>query len=148
GVPAAAPPKPSRTDLYLKAFRDHLCDTRGYAPRTVEYQVLLAGEFLAWLHFEKAPQQLSALSSEAIDRFIRRLSKRMGRVTLQKAIAILRNFLRFLATGDLVAPGLDTQIDTPRIYRQEQLPQALPWPTVQAFLRSINREVAMGKRDY
>jgi integrase len=84
------------------------------------------------LNFENAPERLSSLSPEAVDGFLRRLSKRMGRVALQKAIATLRNFLRFLAAGGVLAPGLGSQIET----------------TVQAFLRSINRDSAGGKRDY
>jgi len=39
-------------------------------------------------------------------------------------------------------------IDRPRIYRQEQLSRSLPWSTVQAFLGSINRDAAIGKRDF
>ena len=44
--------------------------------------------------------------------------------------------------------GLDRQIDTPRVYRLEQLPRALPWDTVTALLRSIDRTSALGLRDY
>jgi integrase len=47
-----------------------------------------------------------------------------------------------------VPAGLDSQIDTPRLYRLEQLPRALPWETVSALLRSIDRTSAMGLRDY
>jgi integrase len=72
----------------------------------------------------------------------------MGQKKLPNAIATIRDFLQFLAATGAVRPGLDSQIDTPRVYRQEQLPRALPWPTVQAFLRSIDRKVAIGKRDY
>jgi integrase/recombinase XerD len=147
-VQAAAAPEPSRTDIYLQAFRDHLRDARGYVPATIQQHLTLATEFLAWLNFENSPERLSSLSPEAVDRFLQKLGQRMGRVALQKPIGELRNFLRFLAARGVVAPGLDAQIDTPRIYRQEQLPRALPWPTVQAFLRSINRNLAIGKRDY
>jgi len=83
-----------------------------------------------------------------IEGFIRRLGKRMGRVALQKPISVIRHFLRFLATSGVIPHGLDSQIDTPRVYRQEQLPRALPWTTVEAFLRSIDRNTFMGKRDY
>jgi integrase len=47
-----------------------------------------------------------------------------------------------------VPPGLDAQIDTPRLYRLEQLPQSLPWGIVQAFLKSIDRTTLLGLRDY
>jgi len=147
-VHRSAAPQPSRTDVHLNAFTAHLRDVRGYAPITIRQQVDIAGEFLAWLNFESEPHRLSALSMVDIEGFIRRLGKRLGRVAMQKPVATMRNFLRFLAAGGVVAPGLDSQIDRPRVYRQEKLPRSLPWPTVQAFLRSINRDCDIGKRDY
>jgi site-specific recombinase XerC len=47
-----------------------------------------------------------------------------------------------------VKPGLESQIDTPRVYRQEQLPRALPWETVQALLQSIPLDTPLGQRDH
>jgi len=44
--------------------------------------------------------------------------------------------------------GLDTMIERPRVYRQEQLPRSLPWPMVQVFLASIDQTSAIGKRDF
>src|SRR5438309_2029148 len=60
----------------------------------------------------------------------------------------LRGFLRFLAMDGRVRQGLVSQIDTPRLYQFEQLPRTLPWETVRALLRSIDRTSAMGLRDY
>jgi len=48
----------------------------------------------------------------------------------------------------LAPSGLDTQIDTPRLYREERLPRALPWETVRALLCSVNRSTPVGLRDY
>ena len=141
-------PEPSRTDLHLNNFMADLLDARGLVRSTIRRQGQFAAEFLDWLKFEEEPDRLTSLSSGDIEGFIRHLGKRMGRVSLQKAIATIRNFLRFLATAGVVTPGLASQIDSPRVYRQEQLPRALPWTTVQAFLRSIDRKSAIGKRDY
>lgn len=141
-------PKPTLADAHLNAFMGHLRDVRGLAPSTIQRQVDLASEFLAWLKFENEPKRLSSLNIEDIDGFIRRLAKRLERVSMQQHVATMRNFLRFLATSGVVPAGLDGQIDSPRVYRQEKLPRHLPWPTVQAFLRSINRKVNIGKRDY
>lgn len=147
-VQPCAVPEPSRADIHLNAFMDHLRDVRGYAPITIRMQIRIAGDFLGWLNFESTPERLTLLSAKDVEGFIRHLAKRMGRVALQKPVATMRNFLRFLAGGGIIAPGLDEQIDTPRVYRQEQLPRALPWTTVQAFLRSIDRNTVKGKRDY
>lgn len=140
--------QPSRVDVVLNAFAAHLQDVHGYAPCTIRQQVDVAKEFLAWLNFENEPHRLASLSMEDIEGFSRRLGNRLGRVALQKCISTMRNFLRFLAARRMVAPGLDSKIDRPRVYRQEKLPRSLPWPTVQAFLCSINRDVGIGKRDY
>jgi len=138
----------SPADVHVKAFMAHLGEARGYAPSTIRRQGQIAAEFLKWLHFVETPDRLSSLTTNDLEGFIRHLSKRMGRVGLQKPIAILRNFLRFLAADGTVPVGLDNMIDRPRIYRQEQLPRSLPWSTVQAFLGSINRDSAIGKRDF
>jgi integrase len=40
------------------------------------------------------------------------------------------------------------QIDTPRVYRLERLPHAIPWNQVEALLSSIDRSEAHGVRDF
>jgi len=147
-IQRSAAHQPNRCDDHLNAFAAHLQNCRGYAPSTIRQQVKIAGEFLAWLNFEKESNRLSCLTMADIEGFSRQLGKRLGRAAMQKSISTLRNFLRFLAAGGIVAPGLDSKIDRPRVYRQEKLPRALPWPTVQKFMGSINRDVAIGKRDY
>jgi integrase/recombinase XerD len=144
----SALPEPKPKDVHLDTFRTHLRDDRGYALSTVRRQVGIISEFLDWLGFGKAHDRLSSLKISDIEGFIRHISRRMGRVALKKVIATIRNYLRFLAANGVIPFGLDRQIDTPRVYRQEQLPKALPWNTVQVFLRSIDRDTAIGKRDY
>jgi len=143
-----APPPANRADAYVRAFMAHLDEVRGYAPSTVRRQGQIAAEFLDWLRVAETPERLSALSAKDLEGFTARLSKRMGRVGLQKPIAILRNLLRFLAADGVVATGLDELIERPRVYRQEQLPRSLPWPTVEALLASIDRASPIGKRDF
>lgn len=141
-------PEPSHKEVLLTGFMAHLRVDRNYAPSTVKRQAVIASEFLDCLNFEKAHDRLAFLKTADIEDFIRHMAKRMGRVALKKVTSTLRNFLRFLAANGGVPLGLENQIDTPRVYRQEKLPRALPWETVQAFLRSIDRNTAMGKRDY
>ncbi len=139
---------PSPSDVLLQAFMAHLGEVRGYVISTIRRQGQIAAEFLTWLRFADKPDRLSTLSTNDLEGFIRHLSKRMGRAGLQKPIAIMRNFLRFLAADGTVPIGLDRTIERPRIYRQEQLPRSLPWPTIEEFLGSINRDSAAGRRDY
>lgn len=141
-------PPPGRAQIPVNAFMVHLREVRGCTPSTIRRQGQIAAEFLTWLRFADVPDRLSSLTTNDLEGFIRHLSKRMGRVGLQKPIATLRNLLRFLAADGSVPVGLDTTIERPRVYRQEQLPRSLPWSTVQALLGSINRDLAIGKRDY
>src|SRR5229473_2043067 len=67
---------------------------------------------------------------------------------MQKVVAILRGFLRFLGMRGEAPLRLDACIDTPRVYREEQLPRALPWDSVRTFLGSIDLTSTAGLRDY
>jgi integrase/recombinase XerD len=140
--------EPTGVYVSLNRFAAHLLDAHGYASSTIQRRLQIATEFLQWLKLDKAPHRIASLSIGDVERFIRHLGKRMGRVGLQKPIAALRHFLQFLSADGTVPKGLDSQIDTPRVYRQEKLPRALPWPIVEAFLQSIDRDHVMGKRDY
>jgi len=82
----------------------------------------------------------------AVEAFVRVTGQRINRAALQHEIAHLRSFLRFLAGRGQINVGLDTEIDTPRIYRGEQLPRSVPW--VQKFMSSIDRNARTGLRDY
>ena len=79
---------------------------------------------------------------------MKKCGQRLSRASLQHTVAELRGFLRFLGARGETRPGLENQIDTPRVYRGEQLPRALPWETVRAFLQSIDRSSRRGLRDY
>lgn len=141
-------PEPGPKEILLNKFMDHLRDEHGYASSTVRGQSNYTSEFLDLLKYEEAHNRLASLSITDIDDFIQHMAKRMSRASLQCVTSSLRNFLRFLVVEGVIPPGLENQIDTPCVYRQEKLPRSLPWLTVQAFLQSIDRNTAAGKRDY
>ena len=147
-VCAQSASEPSHEDALLNRYMAHLRDDHGYVAATIQRQCCIVAEFLGEINFREQPYRLAQVSMADIEGFIRHLAKRMGRVALQKPIAVIRHFLRFLATRGVIRHGLDSQIDTPRVYRQENLPRALPWTTVEAFLHSIDRNTFTGKRDY
>ena len=148
GLRPSPAPEPKPKDVYLNAFMAHLDHDRGYARTTVRRQAVIVTEFLNWLKFDQAHDRLTFLKIADIEGFIRHMGQRMGRVALQKVTSTIRNFLRFLSSNGVIPVGLEDRIDTPRVYRQEKLPRSLPWNTVQAFLHSIDRKTAIGKRDY
>jgi site-specific recombinase XerD len=147
-LPATPPAPISQTEGLTRAYATMLRDLRGLAPATIHPHVVTARALLDHLGYEAHPARLRSTSAGDVEAFVRRTGTRVGRPTLQHTVAQLRSFLRFLGTRGAVRVGLDEQIDTPRVYRQEQLPRSLPWATVQAFLRSIDRGTPLGLRDY
>ncbi len=145
--PAADPPR-GRTETKLGGYQTYLEEVRGLAPSTVTQHLRTASQFLEHLGYEAQPARLVALAPGDIEAFVRATGERLSRESLQHEVAHLRSFLRFLATRDEAPSGLDAQIDTPRVYRGERLPRALPWETVRSFLDSIDRSTPMGVRDY
>jgi integrase/recombinase XerD len=127
-------------------YMNHLCKVRGFANSTVSNHRRTAQCFLQ--HLKKAGIALRCIQASNIESYIAKAGTRLSRASLQHEIAALRGFLRFLTMGGRVPAGLDRQIDTPRLYRLEQLPRALPWETVRALLRSIDTASSMGLRDY
>ena len=67
---------------------------------------------------------------------------------MQHVVAHVRGFLRFLELSEHLPPTLQTEIDTPQVYRLEKPPRALHWDVVKAFLKSVERAGRSGLRDY
>jgi integrase/recombinase XerD len=145
-LPAREPP--GKTETLVSSYETYLRGVRGLADSTVAHHRFTAGQFLQHLGYEEKPSRLGTLASADVESFIRTSGQRLSRASMQHVVAQLRAFLRFLATRGDVPPGLDAQIDTPRLYRGEQLPRSLPWETVRAFLKSIDQHSAGGMRDY
>jgi integrase/recombinase XerD len=136
----------SPASILVEDYVDYLHEVRGLAASTLPYHRHTAQCFLK--HLDQEGVTLKEIQATHIESYITKAGKRVRRATLQKDISALRGLLRFLTIDGRVSNGLASQIDTPRLYRLEQLPRALPWETVRALLRSIDRTSAMGLRDY
>jgi site-specific recombinase XerD len=145
-LPPFAPP--TRSQILVHSYGAFLQRNRGLAESTIAHHLRTASELLEHLNYGTTPTRLTRIGSRELEAFVCRIAPRFSRESLQHEVSHLRALLRFLASEQLVKPGLDAQLDTPRLYRRERLPRALPWETVQAFLRSIDRKTSLGRRDY
>ena len=143
GRKATATPQ---TSTLSEEYTNHLHEIRGFAPSTVSSHRRTAQCFLQ--HLEEAGNAVGCIRASNIESYIAKAGTRLSRASLQHDIAALRGFLRFLITDGRAPAGLDRQIDTPRLYRLEQLPRALPWETVRTLLQSVDTATPMGLRDY
>jgi integrase/recombinase XerD len=138
----------NRTDKRVAEYATYLDDVRGLAASTVAGHCATAAALLTDIDYELTPERLRALTPQDIEAFVRHSGARLKRSSLQSMVAHVRTFLRFVASSGEAPTGLDRQIDTPRVYREEKLPKSLPWETVQALLRGIDRTTPSGIRDY
>lgn len=143
---ALRPPTP--TGGRVADYQRYLHDVRGLAPSTVKEQGTRVGEFLRFLAYDEDPGRLGDLKAGDFEAFMVAQSGRRGRASMQKVTAALRGFVRFLCARGEAAPGLEEQIDTPRVHRDERLPRSLPRDLVRSFLASIDRSTVKGLRDY
>lgn len=142
------PVPPSKTQIWLSEYVQFLKHVRGLEDTTVGQHLATASSFLDQLSYEADPSRLGRIGIADIESFLKFSGKTNSRASLQHIVAQLRAFLRFSAMKETCPPGLDTQIDTPRLYRLEQLPRSLPWETVKGFLKSIDQKTQLGLRDY
>ncbi len=146
--------KPMRTgtastiERYLAAYAHYLETVRGFAASTIQQNSYTASEFMTHLKIAEHPGRLKTLTPSDLEAFAKTMGNRYSRATLRSIAGRLRSFLQFLAVKGEIPQSLSREIDTPRVYREEQLPRALPWETVQAFLKSIDCSGLVGLRDY
>jgi site-specific recombinase XerD len=149
GILQPAPPPPlTPSAQLLAAYTASLLHGRGLARSTIQEHQRSASQLLVHLAYDVQPTRLRDLTPSEVEAFVHLSATRLGRGTQQHLVAHLRSVLRFWAANGQCPAGLDTTIDTPRLYRLEQLPRALPWGTVQALLQSIDRRTTVGLRDY
>ena len=133
-------------DTLQREYSDYLSEVRGLSISARTHNTHTVAGFLS--RGLKPHQMLSTITQQNIERFIVLRSREVSRHTLQHDVAHLRSFLRYCHGRGYLASRLDTDIETPRTYRSELPPRALPWGTVQALLRSIDRQSKSGWRDY
>jgi len=139
---------PSRREQQLADYRTFLEEVRGLTPSTVRAHLRTVSRLLAQIRFEESPTALQALTAHDIEVFLKSLGDQHSRASLQHTIAHIRGFVRFGTLTGGLCPAIDWHVDTPRVFRLEQLPRAWPWDGVCTFLDAIDRTTSMGVRDY
>jgi site-specific recombinase XerD len=136
------------SELRLDAFCSYLLEVRGLSARTIAGHRNRLQSFLAFLGYDESPMIVATLDLNRIEAYLCEASKTNNRASLQHVVASIRSFLqREHAQGSLRQP-LHERIDTPRTYRLEQLPRAVPWEKVAELLRSIDQSNPEGLRDF
>lgn len=126
------------------AYERRLRDLRGLSQSAREHHAATVIDFIA--RGMSDGHELDALTLDDVERYVALRGREVSRNSLQHVVAHLRSFLRFCHEQGAISAPLDG-IDTPRTYRGELPPQALPWSTVQALIRSVDVHSKAGRRD-
>ncbi len=131
GELALTPPTP--TERRVADYRRYLERVRGLSAGTIEMHAAMIAGFLLFLDHDAHPQRLHELRADDVEAFVTKAGRCAGRSRMGQVTATLRTFLRFLASTGEGPAGLDSRVESPRIYRGERLPRALPWETVRVL---------------
>ena len=140
--------EPQNHDPFAALRREYdryLLELRGLSASARYHHAHTIADFLAR---GVALSTLSTLTQREVEAFVVLRARELSRHSMQHVVAHLRSFLRFCYDRGHLSSRLDQTIDTPRTYRGELPPRALPWRTVQALLASIDRAGKSGWRDY
>lgn len=138
-----AEPRPASEEL-IGRYDQYLIEVRGLSVSARTHHRITLRTLLARVLSPR--RSLQRLSRDDLERFILERSREISRHSLQHEVAHLRAFLRYAHDAGLVRERLDG-LDTPRTYRDELPPRALPWTSVLRLLRSIDRTSRAGWRD-
>jgi integrase/recombinase XerD len=147
-VPEGELPPPCPVEVEIDRFATYLREARGVAEATVGGHSIHLRAFLRHLRFNGNAAALKLLKPRQIQTFLQMSARTNNRFSMQHIVGTLRAYLQERHAQGALSKPLHLQIDTPRVYRGERLPRALPWAQIQSFLRSIDRSDSFGRRDF
>ena len=121
-----------------------LIDVRGLSQSSRHHHAMIVDDLLGRGLPRRRP--LRSLTRADVERFVLLRSQQESRHSLQHSVAYVRAFLRYAHDAGYIDARLD-QLDTPRTYRDELPPRAMPWDQVLTLLRSVDRGSKSGWRD-
>ena len=121
-----------------------LREERGFAVETLHNRTRTLRPFLAWLADRRRPWQ--ATSAEDITAYLA-AHPQWSRPTIAQHVHALRSFFRHGAARGWCRACLAEQIDAPRLYTHERLPQGPSWRDVQQLLEAARGDTPRQLRD-
>lgn len=148
GVVSASVPAPATpAEQVQREFRLYLQQERALASTTQNCYLKFVGELLA-ARYGAGPVDLSRLRAEDVTGFVQRRAITIQSKRVQLMTTALRSFFRFARYRGTIEKDLAACVPAVANWKQSTIPRALPQEQVERVLASIDRETAMGRRDY
>jgi integrase/recombinase XerD len=146
-VSTPVPPLATPAEQLQREFRCYLQEERALASTTQNYYSNFVGEFLAELYGGGAVN-LSRLCAADVTGFVQRRSITIQSKRVQLMTTALRSFLRYARYRGTIDKDLAACVPAVANWKQSTIPRALPQEQVEQVLASIDRNTAIGRRDY
>ena len=137
--------------IYQPLLDEYLQWMRSYqhaAPRTLEVRAHSLTQFLQSLGQDATPRRLAKLDYERVEQFVLAYASGNGRSARRSMQSALRTFLRFALHARYLRQPLDHAVPMFRTYKLATVPRGLAEQQAQEVLRKIDRNTAVGRRDY
>jgi site-specific recombinase XerD len=144
-------PKPKmpapRFFKYVSAYAHFLREQRGLSEKSIDAIESYCKKFLLYI-YDSGCNKMGKLNRSVIRQFIVTEGKHYSRQTMQRHCSTLRGFLEYLYSSNKIRAPFSTMIIMPKIYRHEKCPRFLKDDEIRAMLSSVDRNTAIGKRDF
>jgi site-specific recombinase XerD len=124
-----------------------LLNQRALVPTTVLHYVSFVHGFLVSL-FGKGRVELSSLSARDIVRYVQKEAPRLHLKRAKLLTTALRAFLHYARYRGDITHDLAAAVPSVANWSMTSIPRAIPSDLVRQLLASINRQTAVGQRDY
>lgn len=118
---------------------------RGLSTTTIRHRIWHATQFLSWFATKNCP--FAAVSVADIDTFYGLNAPRWSRVSMATSAKALRAFFVYAERRHWCSLGIATAIESPRVFRQENLPIGPSWTDVQRLLDNTYSDQPRDIRD-
>jgi integrase/recombinase XerD len=150
GVIAAekiGPPQLSPVDRCVEAFERHLREERALTRATIVNYVPFVRGFLND-RFGSGPVVLSRLSAKDVVRFVQRQAPRLHLKRAKLLTTALRSFLHYGRYRGNIRVDLAAAVPAVANWSMSSIPRAIAPQQVRQLLAQIDRDTAVGRRDY
>lgn len=130
-----------------QAYEQHLREAHGLADATILNYVPFVRRFLKD-RFGTGPVTLSHLRGSDVVRFVQRQAPRLHLKTAKLMTTALRSFLRYARYRGGMTRDLAAAVPVVANWSMTSIPRAIAADQVQRLLVSIDRQTAIGRRDY
>jgi integrase/recombinase XerD len=135
------------TEICAQVYAEYLRDAQALAEATIIHYVPFVRDFLHHC-FGDGKVTLSRLRAADVVSFVQLRARRLHLRHAKLMTTALRSFLRYVRYRGDIAPDLAAAVPAVANWSMQSIPRAISAEQTRQLLASVNRQTAVGRRDY